>query len=140
VNYYIAKGELITSSKSSGPPEVPPTVRVPPGMRAVAIRNDPISNGQNVVPGDRVDVLAAYNGPDTATTIVESVEVLAVARPSRPLDSLPPRNVVSEIPTDQDSEESVTVTIAVDVERARVLAEAQEKASKLYVLLRPTGQ
>lgn len=37
-----------------------------------------------------MDVIAAYNGPDTATTIVENVEVLAVAQITSPNASLPP--------------------------------------------------
>jgi Flp pilus assembly protein CpaB len=123
-NYYIAKGEVITSSRV-GPPEVPQNVPpisvVPQGMRAMAFNIDPNWNTQgNLLPGDRMDVLAAYNGPDTATTIVENVEVLVVAQAP-------------------DTVGSVTVTFALDAKHAEVLAEAQEKATKLSVAVLRTG-
>jgi Flp pilus assembly protein CpaB len=119
----ILAGEPITDSRVVDRSVEVPAARsgggVPPGLRAMALNIEPMSNGLNYVPGDREQVVAVYDG--TVTTIAENVEILAMGQGPKPPGS-------------------VTVTVAVDVKQSEVLAEAQEKASKLYVTLRSTGQ
>ena len=100
---------------------------IPPGMRAITVAaNEVIGVAGFILPGDRIDVLATFPGEkageETTTTVLESVEVLAIS---------------------QDREEgekkakvATTVTLAVDAHGAAKLTLAEEMG-KLRLALRP---
>jgi pilus assembly protein CpaB len=128
--HVLQRGDAITESKVyKSAAEVPVALTgggVQSGVRAMALSIDPTVDGHRVIPGERVDVFASYDGADTSTLVVENVEVLAVGE-------LPREGVGGE-------EEGSVVTVGLKVEQAEILAQAQEKASRLVLALRSTGR
>ncbi len=96
----IAAGEQILSSKFFGQrKESGLAFVVPPGRRAVSVGvTEIIGSGGLIVPGDRVDVLAVFDarylGKETATTVLQNVEVLAVAQQ---LEGEPPKTTSEQL-------------------------------------------
>jgi pilus assembly protein CpaB len=111
---------------------------VPAGMRAFSVSvSEETGVGGMILPGDLVDVIAILDagtvGVDKAVTIVQSVEVLAVAQTAqepipadRPTGTVTPSAVsgtLGERPADlKANPEARTVTLAVTPEQAQLLA------------------
>jgi pilus assembly protein CpaB len=111
---------------------------VPVGMRAFSVSvTEETGVGGMILPGDLVDVIAILDantvGVDKAVTIVQSVEVLAVAQTAqepipaaRPTGTATPSAVsgtLGERPEDlKANPEARTVTLAVTPEQAQLLA------------------
>jgi pilus assembly protein CpaB len=124
-NVAIAAGEQVSGSKVGALENPAADSRPPPLMlpekRAMSVNIEPVASGERVRPGDRVDILAANDDAGTAMTLVQNVEVLAIARSS----ARPPSQEIRE-----------TVTVAVDADQVRVLEEWREKASELLLAFR----
>ncbi len=76
----VAGGEVLTGTRLAGSSSGPIAALVPPGMRAVvvptALPSDPVR------PGDLVDVLAAFGGPQShVETVGQDLEVARVLSP-----------------------------------------------------------
>jgi pilus assembly protein CpaB len=110
---------------------------VPPGMRAFAVSvSEETGVGGMILPGDLVDVIAILKadlvGVDKAVTLVENVEVLAVAQEAQ--EPIPPSDAEGTatpeaLGTSGERPEDVkpnpgakTVTLAVTPEQAQLLA------------------
>jgi Flp pilus assembly protein CpaB len=112
-----AEGEQVTASKF-GPP-VPSSgvgkIVIPPGGRAFSFNIDsPAIDGELIVPGDRVDILIERDGQGSGATVIENVEVIAVGSSRVEESQIPP-----------------TITVAIEPERAELLAEALSSAGKI---------
>jgi pilus assembly protein CpaB len=97
---------------------------IPVGMRAIAIGASEISAvGNQVKPGDHVDVLATYSEPnthqDTTRTVLQNVLVLAV----------------NQGETGSQGGAKTSMTLAVNPEEAELLM-AADRASVMRVMLR----
>jgi Flp pilus assembly protein CpaB len=126
---------------------------VPPRLRAVALRVEEVTAvGGNLLPGDRVDVIAVYETPErvVSTTILQNIEVLSVAQEAQiPLpagqadtdgDGTPDVSTSGQLPEDvKEQPSATTVTLAVNPEQAQMLFYAQEEAIKVYTSLRSQG-
>jgi pilus assembly protein CpaB len=131
------------------------TFVVPPSKRAVSVKvNEVIGSGGNILPGDRVDVIAVFDaktmGKDMSATILQDVEVLAVAQTMEAQVVEAPRGAgevvagavgTSPSPTPgparaKPAPEAKSVTLAVDLEQAQRLVLAEERGS-LRLALRP---
>jgi len=110
---------------------------VPQGMRAFSVSvSEETGVGGMILPGDLVDVIAILDegtvGVDKAVTIVQNVEVLAVAQKAQ--EPIPPAQAqgeatpeasgtLGERPKDASANPSArTVTLAVTPEQAQILA------------------
>jgi pilus assembly protein CpaB len=127
---------------------------VPPGMRGFSIQvSEESSAGGLILPGDLVDVIGILQedtvGVDKAVTLVQGVEVLAVAQeaqepiPAARATGTPTPSAVSgtlgERPSDVAPNPGArTVTLAVTQEQAQLLALVQSKG-ELALSLRSFG-
>jgi pilus assembly protein CpaB len=109
---------------------------LPPGLRAFSVKvSEETGVGGMILPGDLVDVIAILKadsvGVDKAVTIVQGVEVLAVAQEAQ--EPIPPGadQTATPVPSGQlgerpkDAEpnpDARTVTLAVTPEQAQLLA------------------
>ncbi len=152
--YPMAKGEQFTTSKIGETQKNDKSLArvVPPGKRAIAIPASQQSIvGGLILPGDIVDIIAVFTGSDPgvdkAVTILQNVEVLAVAQ--RAQEAVPPPVTAAgatpgavrlgQTPEDTSAQpDAGTVTVVVTPEQAQVLALAADKA-KLVLTLRPRG-
>jgi pilus assembly protein CpaB len=159
----LARGEQVTAIKVGL--ELPDNERflsavVPPGMRAgsVTVAENTMVGGL-VVAGDRVDIIilvGSYsdeNDPLRAITLLQDVEVLAVAQESQqpitrldkdgnPIDTDTAGGSLAARPENTDANEDArTVTLAVTPEDAPLLALTQADGASLtvYLSLRPEG-
>lgn len=125
----IVAGEQVLSTRLVQKGKEPSlSFAIPPGMRAISVAvNEVIGVAGFIKPQDRVDVLATFPGEkageETTTTVLESVEVLAIAQDRQ---------------ENQQKEAKVvtTVTLAVDASGAARLTLAEEMG-KLRLALRP---
>ena len=123
--------EQIRSSDLAAEGQVPGlSYDIPPGMRAIAIGASEISAvGNQVKPGDHVDVLATYSEPnthqETTRTVLQDVLVLAVNKGDT---------------SAQAPGANTSMTLAVKPEQAELLM-AADRASVIRVMLRaPTDK
>ena len=166
----IFKGEQVTRSKVG--PQTDTEIEqglsfvISAGMRGFSIKVDETSAvGGLLLPGDLVDVIAVFEDEDNfdvdkAVTLLQNIEVLAVAQESQ--EAIPPPAAADEEATpvaeDGATEEAAsqqdslgtrpedvetkpkakTVTMAVTPEQAQLLALSQAQG-KLVLALRPYG-
>ncbi len=125
---------------------------LPTGTRAFAITvSEQTGAGGMILPGDLVDVIAIFGkdlvGVDKAVTLVQSVEVLAVAQKAQ--EAIPPQTSVTatpdtsgtlgERPSDaKPNPDARTVTLAVTEDQAQLLELAEVEGS-LALSLRSFG-
>ncbi len=139
------------------------TFLVPPSKRALSIKvNEVIGSGGNILPGDRVDIIAVFDaktmGKDMSTIILQDVEVLAVAQLMEGQTQQAPRSAAEtaggligtgaqqatnpqatptpNLARPKPVPEAKSVTVAVDPEEAQRLVLAEERGS-LRLALRP---
>lgn len=130
---------------------------VPPGKRAISVEvSQVIGAGGLIVPGDYVDVIAVLDedevGRDKAVTILQNVQVLAVAQNVQDVVAQSDGAIsgqdggdgaVSTIGSrDNDAEadpDAQTVTLATTLEQAQLLFLAENKA-ELRLVLRAFGE
>lgn len=129
---------------------------IPAGRRALAVSVTEVTGvGGLLLPGDMVDVIVVLDegdvGTDKAVTLLQNIEVLAVAQEAQ--EPLPPAQAAAdgetasqetralgERPEDIEPQPNArTVTLAVTPEETQLLALAQEKG-KLVLALRPFGE
>ncbi len=168
-NVSLVSGEQITSVK------IGPTINegkglsgvVKPGMRAVGIQVSQVTTaGGLLLPGDRVDVLAAFGAespffkalfgdfgdesPTVVMTVLQDVEVLSVAQEAqqrlpaadRDKDGDGKPDTLTSGQVDENVEEQPnagTVTVQVDPQQAQLLVAVQEEANKVWTTLRGFG-
>lgn len=155
--YPLLKGEQVVASKV-GVQDVEEegglSFLLPAGTRAFSIRvSEESSVGGLILPGDLVDVIAIFAegevGVDKAVTLVQNVEVLAVAQEAQqPIPAAAPTGTATPpAPSDMlgDRPEDVgpnpgarTVTLAVTQEQAQLLALVQARG-ELALSLRSFG-
>lgn len=125
---------------------------VPAGMRAFAITVSEESGvGGLILPGDLVDIMAIFDagtvGTDKAVTLLQSIEILAVAQkaqepipPGASQTATPvPSGTLGERPSDvKPNPGARTVTLAVTQEQAQLLALVQARGD-LALSLRSYG-
>jgi Flp pilus assembly protein CpaB len=157
-NYAIGENEPITQSKTGTPLNGSKEglgVIVPPGMRAVGVQVEEVTAvGGNLLPGDRVDVMAVFETGGQEPTkigrvVLQNVEVLAVAQERQePLpagqdanrDGVPDAATSGHISEDAKAQPgATTLTLAVPLADSLKLALVQEDALNVYVTLRPAG-
>ncbi len=125
---------------------------IPAGKRAISIPvKEQTSVGGLVLPGDIVDVIAIFTesstGLDKARTLLQNVEVLAVAQEAQ--QPIPPavdagqgvagQTDLGQTPSDVKQQPNAgTITVAVTPDQAQLLALTAEKA-KLWLTLRARG-
>ena len=158
--YSFLKGEQVVASKVGvqKDDETGLSFVFPQGMRAFSIQvSEESSVGGLILPGDLVDVIGILDegtvGIDKAVTLVQGVEVLAVAqeaqeaipaaRPTGTPTATPTASAVSgtlgERPEDVEANPGArTVTLAVTQEQAQLLALVQAKGD-LALTLRNFG-
>jgi pilus assembly protein CpaB len=154
--YPLVSGEQVTDSKIGvqKDDEEGLSFVVPQGMRAFSIQvSEESSAGGLILPGDLVDVIGILEegtvGIDKAVTLVQNVEVLAVAQEAqepipaaRPTGTPTPSAVtgtLGERPEDvKANPKARTVTLAVTPEQAQLLALVQSKG-ELALSLRSFG-
>jgi pilus assembly protein CpaB len=154
--YPLVSGEQVVSSKIGvqNKNETGLSFVVPVGMRAFSIQVTEESGvGGLILPGDLVDVIGILEGDtvgvDKAVTIVQNVEVLAVAQEAQePLPAARPTGTptpsatsgtLGERPKDAEPNPGArTVTLAVTPEQAQLLALVQAKGA-LVLTLRSFG-
>jgi pilus assembly protein CpaB len=160
----ILDGEQITASKIG--PQTEKEIEqglsfvIPQGMRAFSVQVDETSAvGGLLLPGDLVDVIAVFDKADfdfdKALTLLQNIEVLAVAQESQ--ESIPaPASEGAEATPEADgaagepaslgtrpedvepNPKARTVTLAVTPEQAQLLALTQARG-ELVLALRPFG-
>jgi len=166
LEYPVVAGEQILTDKlTTAKPEVGFTTKIPPGMRAVSISvNEVVGTADLINPGDHVDVLVTLAkqdvGKDMTTTVLQDIQVLAVAqtyigesgdtaatmasltKSSTPgPDATPgvtPTGPVSPTPTEVSRLQTKTITVAVTPEQAELLVLAEERG-QLRLALRPAN-
>jgi len=154
--YPLLKGEQLTATKIGVLKEDEEGLSFvfPQGTRAFSIQvSEASSAGGLILPGDLVDVIAILDegtvGIDKAVTLVQGVEVLAVAQAAqeaipaaRPTGTVTPSAVtgtLGERPEDVKANPGArTVTLAVTQEQAQLLALVQAKGD-LALSLRSFG-
>ncbi|MDO8612322.1 MAG: Flp pilus assembly protein CpaB [Dehalococcoidia bacterium] len=158
--YPIAAGEQVTRARVGPNTEGDGLAFVvPAGMRAIAVSVDEITGvGGLILPGDRADVIAVIsdqagaNNPDRVVTVLQDVEVLAVAQSAQePVPAAADNNAATQAETDgasttsgqlpEDAEpqpSARTVTLALTPEQVQLLALVQEEGS-IYLSLRRFG-
>ena len=158
----ISAGEQIIPSKFAAQrAESGLTFIVPPNKRAVSIAvSETIGSGGLILPGDFVDVIAVFDaqamGKDTATYILQDIEVLAVGQLIQG-EAIPEETVAQKVekaanapvnakatPTPSVDEPKAqpkarSVTLAVSPEEAQRLVLAEEMG-KLRLALRPVKE
>jgi pilus assembly protein CpaB len=152
----IAQGEQITPDKLGSPAKSQNGLNsvLPAGMRAMAVPVEQVTAvGGNLLPGDRVDVIAVFtsgdqtsNGAQTVSTILQNIEVLAVAQEAETPVAAPASgsadqsSTSGQIPSNTKTKpDASTVTLAVDPQQAELLAGVQQTSSKIYLTLRSFG-
>src|SRR3990170_1938268 len=157
--YPIAAGEQVTRARVGANTEGDGLAFVvPAGMRAIAVSVDEITGvGGLILPGDRADVIAVIseqagtNNPDRVVTVLQDVEVLAVAQsaqepvPTASEDAAAQAETdgasttSGQLPEDPEPQPSArTVTLALTPEQVQLLALVQEEGS-VYLSLRRFG-
>jgi pilus assembly protein CpaB len=154
--YPLISGEQVTATKIGvqKDDETGLSFVFPQGMRAFSIQvSEESSAGGLILPGDLVDIIAILDeetvGIDKAVTLVQGVEVLAVAQAAqeaipaaRPTGTVTPSAVtgtLGERPEDVEANPKArTVTLAVTQEQAQLLALVQAKG-ELALSLRSFG-
>src|SRR3990172_173165 len=157
--YPIAAGEQVTRARVGPNTEGDGLAFVvPAGMPAIAVSVDEITGvGGLILPGDRADVIAVIgdqagaNNPDRVVTVLQDVEVLAVAQSAQ--EPVPAANeeaaaqaetdgaatTSGQLPENAEPQPSArTVTLALTPEQVQLLALAQEEGS-IYLSLRRFG-
>ncbi|MBI5288798.1 MAG: Flp pilus assembly protein CpaB [Chloroflexi bacterium] len=155
----MAKGEQFTAAKlgqGEGDEDKTLSSIVPVGKRAVALEVDENTLvGGLVVAGDRVDVIVVMedqsgDGPPRAFTLLQDVEVLAVAQETQkpvtrldkdgnPIETDTAAGSLATRPDDTSANEKAkTVTLAVNPDDAALLALAQDQGT-VYFGLRGQG-
>jgi pilus assembly protein CpaB len=166
----ILKGEQVTRTKVG--PQTETEIEeglsfvIPQGMRGFSIKVDePSAVGGLLLPGDRVDIIAIFDKSDfdndKAVTLLQNLEVLAVAQTAQESIPAPASEQAAEEATPESdgvAEEAAageaslgtrpedvvtnpgarTVTLAVTPEQAQLLALTQAKGD-LALALRPYG-
>jgi pilus assembly protein CpaB len=150
----ISQGEQIISRKfATQRDEAGLSFALPPSRRAVSIKvNEVIGSGGNILPGDHVDIIAIFDnrtmGKDMAVTILQDIEVMAVAQSTevtgpqpQPAPQNPMAGVIGSVPSaispsSRPRPEARSVTVSVDTEQAQRLVLAEERGS-LRLALRP---
>jgi len=156
--YRLLEGEQVVASKV-GAQDVEEkgagvSFLLPPGLRAFSISvSEESSVGGLVLPGDLVDVIAILEesdvGVDKAVTLIQNVEVLAVAQeaqepipaaaPTGTATPSAPRDMLGDRPEDAEPNPGArTVTLAVTQEQAQLLALVQARG-ELALTLRSYG-
>jgi len=154
----IATGEAITPTKVGSLVEGEGLGSVlASGQRGIALRvEEGTAVGGNLLPGDRVDVIAIFEVEGTtprkviAKTVLQNVEVLSVAQEGQtPLpagqrdadgDGVADVAISGQVPEDvKEQPGAATLTLAIDPAQAQLLALVQETAVKVYASLRPFG-
>ena len=154
----IAKGEAITPAKVGSLFEGEGIGGVlASGQRGIGLRVEEVTSvGGNLLPGDRVDVIAVFEVEGTtprkviAKTVLQNVEVISVAQEGQtPLptgqrdadgDGTPDLATSGQLPEDvKEQPSAATLTLAIDPGSAQLLALVQETAIKVYASLRPFG-
>lgn len=159
-NTALARGEQITPAKIGTPVEGK-GLPVPPGHRGIAIAvREVTAVGGLLLPGNRVDIVAAIRekeGADTdreflrVVTFLHDVEVLAVAQEAQELAPKPKEGASTEegptqvssgiIPEDPDTQPNAgSVTVALDPGQVQLLVAMQEIADNVWLSLRPFGE
>ena len=157
--YPIAAGEQVTRARVGPNTEGDGLAFVvPAGMRAIAVSVDEITGvGGLILPGDRADVIAVISdqagadNPDRVVTVLQDVEVLAVAQSAQePVPAADEEAAAQaetdgasttsgQLPEDAEPQPSArTVTLALTPEQVQLLALVQEKGS-VYLSLRRFG-
>jgi len=154
--YPLLKGEQVIASKIGVQKdnETGLSFVFPQGTRAFSIQvSEESSAGGLILPGDLVDIIGILDegtvGIDKAVTLVQGVEVLAVAQEAqeaipaaRPTGTVTPSAVtgtLGERPADVEANPKArTVTLAVTQEQAQLLALVQAKG-ELALSLRSFG-
>lgn len=154
--YPLISGEQVTATKIGvqKDDETGLSFVFPQGMRAFSIQvSEESSVGGLILPGDLVDIIGILDegtvGIDKAVTLVQGVEVLAVAQEAqeaipaaRPTGTPTPSAVtgtLGERPEDVEANPKArTVTLAVTQEQAQLLALVQAKG-ELALALRSFG-
>jgi len=163
--YPLAESEQVTLTKvgpQTAEEEPGLSFVIPQGMRAFSIRVSEVSSvGGLVLPGDLVDIIAIFDegvvGFDKAVTLLQNIEVLAVAQAAQ--EAIPPAATdEAEEEAEADGTEEVaatrslglrpedveanpsarTVTLAVTPEQAQLLALTQARG-ELALSLRSYG-
>ena len=157
--YPIAAGEQVTRARVGANTEGDGLAFVvPAGMRAIAVSVDEITGvGGLILPGDRADVIAVIsdqagtNNPDRVVTVLQDVEVLAVAQSAQ--EPVPAANEEAAAQAETDGASTTsgqlpenaepqprarTVTLALTPEQVQMLALVQEGGS-IYLSLRRFG-
>lgn len=159
----IAKGEQITNSKIGVPvPDKGLSGVVPAGMRGVSLTVSEVTAvGGLLLPGDHIDVVAAYyvaDAPNLASnqsllrtqTILQNVEVLSVAQESQLASAQPGQQsgqpstgqsyTSGQLPSNVKQEPGAsTLTVALDPQQTESLISYQQRAQKVWAILRPYG-
>lgn len=151
----IAQGEQISPNKLGSPAKSADGLNsvVPQGKRGMSIPVEEVTGvGGNLLPGDHVDVLAAFITPDQAnggfavSTILQNIEILAVAQEAQRPVAAPATGATDQtttsglLPTDPKTKPNAdSVTLAVDPQQAELLAGIQQTASKIFLTLRAYG-
>jgi pilus assembly protein CpaB len=155
----IAKGEAITPAKVGSRFEGGEGIGgvLADGQRGIALRVEEVTSvGGNLLPGDRVDVIAVFEVEGTtpkkviAKTVLQNVEVISVAQEGQtPLpagqrdadgDGVADVATSGQLPEDvKEQPGAATLTLALDPTEAQLLALVQETAVKVYTSLRPFG-
>jgi len=157
--YPIAAGEQVTRARVGPNTEGDGLAFVvPAGMRAIAVKVDEITGvGGLILPGDRADVIAVISdqagadNPDRVVTVLQDVEVLAVAQSAQePVPAADEEAAAQaetdgasttsgQLPEDAEPQPSArTVTLALTPEQVQLLALVQEEGS-IYLSLRRFG-
>jgi pilus assembly protein CpaB len=152
----IAQGEQITPDKVGSPAKSANGLNsvLPQGMRAIAVGVEQVTAvGGNLLPGDRVDVIGVFNSADqsnnsavTVSTILQNVEILAVAQEAQTPVAAPASGSSDQSSTSGQVPSGVktnagasTVTLAVDPQQAELLAGVQQTAGRIFLTLRSFG-
>jgi pilus assembly protein CpaB len=128
----IQPGEQVLNTRLYARDEKPGlTFVIPAGKRAVSVAvNEVIGVAGFVKPGDRVDVLGTFDesvvGKTVTTTVLQDVEVLAIAQRMEDEDTAKARV-------------ATTVTLALSLSEAEKITLAEEQG-RLRLVLRPAGQ
>lgn len=137
---------------------------IPKGKRAMALSVEEVTAvGGLLLPGDRVDVIAVFDSgtsildiltapaeqrPTTALTVLQDVEVLAIAQAAQePLpaltegtDATGQGRTSGQLPDNPDTNPRAgTVTLALDPQQVATLAAIQQEASRVFLSLRAIG-
>ena len=126
----MVKGEvLLTSKVSATPPGSRLATVIPDGKVAVSVAvNDVISTGGFIAPGDRVDVLGVLSkqATDIASIVLLDIQVLAVSNRIVGLDEGSPSAPKVAAARDNPRTLDTTVTLAVTIDEAQRLVQADE--------------